>query len=130
MQEARAWREWLLRAVAGDPSKLQIMYAVDGERRLVEREMPWLPGYAGSRPVRKGNAAFEQRQLDVYGEILDALHQCNKHGVTGDEEAWAMRRKMLEFLETCWDSPDDGIWEVRGPRRQFTHSKVMAWLAF
>ena len=130
VEEARAWREWLLRAVAGDPSKLQIMYAIDGGRRLTEETIPWLPGFEGSRPVRVGNAAFEQRQLDVYGEILDALHQCRLHGLEADNDSWALRRKLLEFLETCWDAPDEGIWEVRGPPRQFTHSKVMAWVAF
>jgi GH15 family glucan-1,4-alpha-glucosidase len=130
MDEARAWREWLLRAVAGDPSKLQIMYAVDGERRLDEEEIPWLPGYEGSSPVRVGNAAYRQRQLDVYGEVMDALYQCHVHGLPPEPEAWAIRRALLEFLETCWTEPDDGIWEVRGPPRQFTHSKVMAWVAF
>jgi GH15 family glucan-1,4-alpha-glucosidase len=129
-QEAEAWREWLLRAVAGDPSKLQIMYAVDGRRRLDEQEIPWLPGYEGSTPVRVGNAAFQQKQLDVYGEVMDALYQCHTHGMPAEENAWNMRLSMLEFLETCWDQPDEGIWEVRGPARQFTHSKVMAWVAF
>ncbi len=128
--EARDWREWLLRAIAGDPSKLQIMYGVDGERRLDEQEIPWLPGYEGSLPVRIGNGAYRQRQLDVYGEVMDALHQCHEHGMPGDENSWNLRRGMLEFLETCWDQPDEGIWEVRGPARQFTHSKVMAWVAF
>jgi GH15 family glucan-1,4-alpha-glucosidase len=130
MDEACSWREWLLRAVAGDPSKLQIMYAVDGRRRLDEQEIPWLPGYEGSAPVRVGNAAYRQNQLDVYGEIMDALHQCHTHGLPAEEEAWSMRLVMLEFLETCWNKPDEGIWEVRGPARQFTHSKVMAWVAF
>ncbi len=129
-EEALAWREWLLRAVAGDPSKLQIMYAVDGERRLDEEEIPWLAGYEGSKPVRVGNAAHGQRQLDVYGEVMDALYQCHTHGLAPDADAWSIRRGMLEFLETCWSEPDDGIWEVRGPPRQFTHSKVMAWVAF
>jgi GH15 family glucan-1,4-alpha-glucosidase len=130
MEEARAWREWLLRAVAGDPSKLQIMYGVDGERRLDEEEIPWLSGYEGSTPVRVGNAAFRQHQLDVYGEVMDALYQCHVHGLAPEPEAWDIRRAMLEFLETCWTEPDKGIWEVRGPPRQFTHSKVMAWVAF
>jgi GH15 family glucan-1,4-alpha-glucosidase len=129
-EEARAWREWLVRAVAGDPSKLQIMYALDGERRLDEEEIPWLAGYLGSRPVRVGNAAYKQRQLDVYGEVMDALYQCHTHGMPPEENAWNIRRAMLEFLETCWQEPDEGIWEVRGPPRQFTHSKVMAWVAF
>ena len=128
--EARDWREWLLRAIAGDPSKLQIMYGVDGARRLGESEIPWLPGYEGAAPVRAGNAAFAQRQLDVYGEVMDALYQCHTHGMPADSEGWNIHRAMLEFLETCWDEPDQGIWEVRGPARQFTHSKVMAWVAF
>jgi GH15 family glucan-1,4-alpha-glucosidase len=130
LDEARAWREWLLRAVAGDPSRLQIMYGVDGTRRIEEHEVPWLPGYERSAPVRIGNAAFRQRQLDVYGEVLDALHQCGRYGLTPSQDAWDLRRKLLEFLEGIWDQPDEGIWEVRGPRRQFTHSKVMAWVAF
>jgi GH15 family glucan-1,4-alpha-glucosidase len=130
MDEAREWREWLLRAVAGDPSKLQIMYAIDGKRRLDEQEIPWLTGYEASRPVRIGNAAFGQRQLDVYGEVMDALYQCHMHGLAPEEDSWNLRRAMLEFLETCWQEPDEGIWEVRGPPRQFTHSKVMAWVAF
>jgi GH15 family glucan-1,4-alpha-glucosidase len=129
-QEASDWREWLLRAVAGDPSKMQIMYAVDGRRRLEEEEIPWLPGYEASAPVRVGNAAYQQNQLDVYGEVMDALYQCHTHGLPASEDAWNMRRIMLEFLETCWDQPDEGIWEVRGGARQFTHSKVMAWVAF
>jgi GH15 family glucan-1,4-alpha-glucosidase len=130
IDEALAWREWMLRAVAGDPAKLQILYGVDGTRRVTEFEVPWLAGYEGARPVRVGNAASEQRQLDVYGEVMDALYQCHELGFPPDPHAWDIRRKMLEFLETCWDQPDDGIWEVRGPRRQFTHSKVMAWVAF
>jgi GH15 family glucan-1,4-alpha-glucosidase len=130
LDEARAWREWLLRAVAGDPSKLQILYGVDGERRIDEVEIPWLPGYCGSRPVRVGNAAIRQRQIDVYGELMDALFQCHRYGIGPLPDAWDLRRKILEFLETCWEEPDDGIWEVRGPPRKFTHSKVMAWVAF
>jgi GH15 family glucan-1,4-alpha-glucosidase len=130
LEEAQAWREWLLRAVAGDPSKLQIMYAVDGARRLEEREIPWLPGYEGSCPVRVGNAAFEQRQLDVYGEVIDALYQCDRYGIAPALDARKLQRKLLEFLESGWQEVDDGIWEVRGPRRHFTHSKVMAWVAF
>jgi GH15 family glucan-1,4-alpha-glucosidase len=130
LEEAKAWREWLLRAVAGDASELQIMYAVDGERRLGEEEIPWLPGYERSAPVRVGNGAYRQRQLDVYGEVMDALFQCHVHGLPGDAESWNLRRGLLEFLETCWDQEDEGIWEVRGPARHFTHSKVMAWVAF
>jgi GH15 family glucan-1,4-alpha-glucosidase len=130
LDEARDWREWLLRAVAGDPSKLQILYGVDGERRIEETEIPWLPGYAGSRPVRVGNAAIRQRQLDVYGELMDALFQCARYGIPSSPDAWDLRHKVLEFLETSWEEPDDGIWEVRGPQRKFTHSKVMAWVAF
>jgi GH15 family glucan-1,4-alpha-glucosidase len=128
-EEASAWREWLLRAVAGTPSQLQIMYGVAGERRLLERPIPWLPGYEGSAPVRVGNAASEQFQLDVYGELIDAMHQCYRFGLEPDEPAWNVQRALLDFLESNWDQPDDGIWEVRGPRRDFTHSKVMAWLA-
>jgi GH15 family glucan-1,4-alpha-glucosidase len=130
IDEGRAWREWLLRAVAGDSSKLQILYGVDGTRRVGEEEVPWLRGYEGARPVRVGNAASKQRQLDVYGEIMDAMYQCHKLGLPPDPHAWNVRRKLLEFLETCWDRPDHGIWEVRGPSRQFTHSKIMAWVAF
>ena len=130
LDEARAWREWLLRAVAGDPSELQIMYGVDGERRLAEEEIPWLSGYENSSPVRVGNAAYRQRQLDVYGEVMDALYQGHLHGLPGSDDSWNLRRSLLEFLEGCWDKPDEGIWEVRGPARHFTHSKVMAWVAF
>jgi GH15 family glucan-1,4-alpha-glucosidase len=129
--EAGAWRDWLLRAVAGDPSRLQIMYGPAGERRLPETEIDWLRGYEGSRPVRIGNGAVQQFQLDVYGEVNDALYQARKVECAGDDAAaWALQTKLLEFLETAWDEPDEGIWEVRGPRRQFTHSKVMAWVAF
>ena len=118
--EARAWREWLLRAVAGDPSKLQILYGVDGERRLGEEEIPWLPGYDGSRPVRVGNAAYEQRQLDVYGEVMDVdCTSASAHGLQPDDDAWALQRSMLEFLESHWDEPDEGIWEMRGPAAAF-----------
>jgi GH15 family glucan-1,4-alpha-glucosidase len=128
--EARSWRDWLLRAVAGDASKLQIMYGVAGERRLSEHEVGWLPGYAGSAPVRVGNAASEQRQLDVYGEVLDALCQARIAGLQPDFDAWSLQRKLVEFLESAWQEPDAGIWEVRGPYRHFTHSKVLAWVAF
>jgi GH15 family glucan-1,4-alpha-glucosidase len=127
--EAVAWREWLLRAVAGRPEQMQLMYGVEGERRLIEYELGWLPGYAGSRPVRVGNAASEQFQLDVYGELMDALHQARTHGIAPDESAWDVQRVLLEFLEGHWRDPDEGIWEVRGQRRHFVHSKVMAWAA-
>lgn len=129
VDEARAWRDWLLRAVAGDPSELQIVYGIGGERRLPEVELGWLPGYERSRPVRVGNAAVDQLQLDVYGEALDCLHQSRLR--TGpEEEAWALQKALLEFLEGAWRDPDHGMWEVRGPRRHFTYSKVMAWVAF
>ena len=128
-EEAVAWREWLLRAVAGEPSKLQIMYGVGGERRLVEQEIPWLPGYESSAPVRIGNAASEQLQLDVYGEIMDSMYQCYLFGLEPEPAAWNVQRAMLRFLDANWQAPDEGIWEVRGPRRQFTHSKIMAWVA-
>ena len=128
--EAHAWRVWLLRAAAGDPSALQIMYGVAGERRLSELTLDWLPGYEQSRPVRIGNAATEQFQLDVYGEVLDALHQGRAHDLEMSKEAWSLQRRLLLFLEHAWKEPDEGIWEVRGPRQHFTHSKVMAWVAF
>jgi GH15 family glucan-1,4-alpha-glucosidase len=127
--EARAWRDWLLRAAAGAPAQLQIMYGLAGERRLTEFEVEWLPGYDGSRPVRIGNAAHEQLQLDVYGEVLDALHQARKGGLDGGEDDVNFQRAVLEHLETVWDRPDQGIWEVRGDSRHFTYSKVMAWVA-
>ena len=127
--EARAWREWLLRAAAGKPSELQIMYGVAGERRLTELEVPWLPGYEGSRPVRIGNAAHGQLQLDVYGEVMDALHQCYRVGLPPEDAAWRLQRALLQYLEGAWQEPDEGIWEVRGGRKPFTHSKVMAWVA-
>jgi GH15 family glucan-1,4-alpha-glucosidase len=128
--EAKAWREWLVRAVAGSPAQMQIMYGIAGERRLPEVELPWLPGYAGSAPVRIGNAAAAQLQLDVYGEVMDALYQGCKGGLARDDAAWAMQRALLGHLEKVWQEPDEGIWEVRGPRRHFTYSKVMAWVAF
>jgi hypothetical protein len=127
-EEAGAFREWLLRAAAGSPSQLQIMYGVAGERRLPEEEIPWLPGYEQSRPVRLGNLAYQQRQLDVYGELLDAMHRCWR-SLPPAPHAWQLERALVEFLETIWEAPDEGIWEVRGPRRHFTHSKVMAWVA-
>ena len=128
--EAVAWRDWLLRAVAGDPAQLQIMYGVAGERRLPELELPWLPGYEGSGPVRTGNGAAQQRQLDVPGEVMDALHQARLAGIPPDAEAWQMQRALLEWLESGWREPDCGLWEVRGEPRHFVHSKVMCWVAF
>ena len=128
--EARAWRDWFLRAIAGSPDALQIMYGVSGERRLTEVVLPWLPGYAGSTPVRIGNGASGQLQLDVFGEVGDALFHARVNGLEPLPDAWALNRKLLEWLETGWRQPDEGIWEVRGPRRHFTHSKVMAWVAF
>jgi len=128
-QEASDWREWLLRAVAGEPSQAQILYGVAGERLVPEWELGWLPGYAGSTPVRVGNAAYSQFQLDVYGEVMDALHTARRLGLPPDENAWHVQRRMVEYVERVWREPDEGIWEVRGPRRHFTHSKVMAWVA-
>ncbi|MBA3961075.1 MAG: glycoside hydrolase family 15 protein [Chthoniobacterales bacterium] len=128
--EARAWREWLLRAIAGSPSQVQIMYGVSGERRLEERELPWLSGYENSQPVRVGNAAAGQFQLDVFGEVLDAIYQAHRSGLESSDADWRLQAALLHFLETRWEKPDEGIWEVRGPRRPFTHSKVMAWVAF
>jgi len=130
LEEAAAWRNWLLRAVAGDPGDLQILYGPAGERRLPEGELPWLPGYEGARPVRIGNAASSQLQLDVYGEMMDVLHVARRAGLEPDPDAWALQKAILRHLEEAWREPDEGIWEVRGPRRHFTHSKVMAWLAF
>jgi len=128
--EARDWTNWLLRAVAGDPSQLQILYGIAGERRLPELELDWLPGYEGSRPVRVGNAASLQLQLDVFGEVMDALHLARRVGLAPTEAGWALQRTLMGYLEKIWQEPDEGIWEVRGPRRHFTHSKVMAWVAF
>ena len=130
VKEATCWREWLLRAVAGSPRDLQILYAVDGARRLAEVELPWLPGYRGAAPVRIGNAAANQLQLDVYGEVMDTLHLARLSGLPPEPAAWPLQLAMLDFLESIWQEPDDGIWEVRGPRRHFTHSKMMAWVAF
>jgi GH15 family glucan-1,4-alpha-glucosidase len=130
LDEAREWREWLLRAVAGSPSELNILYGLHGERRLTELELPWLPGYENSSPVRTGNAAYKQYQLDIFGEVAETLYQAREAGMgpprhSRNEIALA----MLEFLETGWERPDEGIWEVRGPRRHFVHSKMMAWVA-
>ncbi len=127
--EARSWREWLLRAVAGDPSQLQIMYSLDGARRIPEAELGWLAGYEGSVPVRSGNAAAGQLQLDVWGEVLDGLALARRSGIAVDDDAWDLQTGLMEHLERVWDQPDNGLWEIRGPRRQFTHSKVMAWVA-
>jgi len=129
LAEARAWREWLLRAIAGNPAKLQIMYALDGTRRLPEAELPWLAGYEGSRPVRTGNAASDQLQLDVWGETLDVLALARDTGIGTHDDAWDVQTALMDHLEGAWDQPDNGIWEMRGPRRHFTHSKVMAWVA-
>jgi GH15 family glucan-1,4-alpha-glucosidase len=128
--EAKAWRFWLGRAIAGDPQDIQIMYGVAGERRLAEWEAGWLPGYEASAPVRIGNAAAGQLQLDVYGEVIDALQLSCKSGLHDDRHTWSLQRSLLGFLEQHWAEPDDGLWEVRGPRRHFVHSKVMAWVAF
>jgi GH15 family glucan-1,4-alpha-glucosidase len=129
-EEANAWRQWLARAVAGDPSDVQIMYGVAGERRLPEWEATWLPGYENSAPVRIGNAASGQFQLDVYGEVIDALYMSLKAGIRPDRHTWALLRSLLGYVEEHWDDPDEGLWEVRGGRRHFVHSKVMAWVAF
>jgi GH15 family glucan-1,4-alpha-glucosidase len=127
--EARAWRDWLLRAAAGAPAQAQIMYGIAGERRLPELEVPWLPGYEGSRPVRIGNDAHGQLQLDVFGEVMDALHQARAGGLHAREADWAFQRALLEHLESIWSEPDQGMWEIRGPAQHFTYSKVMAWVA-
>jgi GH15 family glucan-1,4-alpha-glucosidase len=129
-EEARAWREWLLRAVAGSPAQMQIMYGIAGERRLYENKLPWLPGYEKSAPVRVGNAAHQQTQLDVYGELLDALHQARKGGLAPEESGWELQLAILEHLENVWQNPDEGIWEVRSGPQHFVYSKVMAWVAF
>jgi GH15 family glucan-1,4-alpha-glucosidase len=129
-EEANAWREWLLRAVAGSPPQMQIMYGIRGERRLTEWEVPWLPGFENSRPVRIGNAAHNQLQLDVYGEIMDALHQARQSGIAGSESGWELQKEFLKHLTKIWREPDAGIWEVRGELRHFTYSKAMCWVAF
>jgi GH15 family glucan-1,4-alpha-glucosidase len=128
-EEAKAWRQWLLRAIAGEPAKMQIMYGLRGERRLTEFEVPWLPGYENSAPVRIGNAAHQQFQLDVYGEVMDSFYVGRKQKLDLEPEAEAVENALMEFLATAWKEPDEGIWEVRGPRRHFTHSKMMAWVA-
>jgi GH15 family glucan-1,4-alpha-glucosidase len=128
--EAIAWREWLLRAAAGSPEDLQTLYGVTGERRLDEYEVSWLPGYGGAAPVRVGNAASKQFQLDVYGEVMDTLHLARAASLAPEQADWKIQVALLKFLESNWEQPDEGIWEVRGPRQHFTHSKVMAWVAF
>jgi GH15 family glucan-1,4-alpha-glucosidase len=128
--EARAWRDWLLRAVAGGPEQIQIMYGIGGERRLPEWTADWLPGFEHARPVRVGNAAASQLQLDVFGEIADAMFQARLRGMPASPRSQAIGKALMDHLERMWNQPDEGIWEVRGPRRHFTHSKVMAWVAF
>ncbi|MFJ5274110.1 glycoside hydrolase family 15 protein [Streptomyces sp. NPDC088358] len=128
-EEAEAWRDWLLRAVAGDPADLQIMYGLSGERRLPEFELPWLRGFAGSYPVRIGNEAVKQLQLDVYGEVIDSLELARRSGLPSKPHMWRLQCALMDFLRTAWRQPDEGIWEVRGPRRHFVYSKVMAWVA-
>ncbi|MCX4761018.1 glycoside hydrolase family 15 protein [Streptomyces sp. NBC_01275] len=129
LEEAEAWRDWLLRAVAGDPAELQIMYGLAGERRLPEYEVPWLAGFAGSAPVRIGNGAVKQRQLDVYGEVLDSLSLARRSGLPSKPHMWSLQALLLKFLRTEWHKPDEGLWEVRGGQRHFVHSKVMVWVA-
>jgi GH15 family glucan-1,4-alpha-glucosidase len=127
--EARAWRRWLMRAAAGSPEELQIMYGLHGEQRLTECTLDWLAGFESSRPVRIGNAAYSQLQLDVFGELTSVLHASRRYGIGRPDEAWALQRVLIEHLEKIWRDPDEGIWEIRGPPRHFVHSKVMAWLA-
>jgi GH15 family glucan-1,4-alpha-glucosidase len=129
VEEATAWREWLLRAVAGNASQMNIMYGLGGERRLPELELTWLPGYEGSAPVRVGNAAYQQFQWDVFGEVMAALHLVRRSGIPPASHSWEVQCHLLDYLESAWNKPDEGIWEVRGPRRHFTHSKLMAWVA-
>ena len=129
LDEAQAWRDWLLRAVAGKASQMNLMYGVAGERRLTEIELDWLAGYEDSRPVRVGNAAHRQFQLDVFGEVMDAVHLARRKGIHVEEHAWDLQRHLLEYVEQVWHEPDEGIWEVRGGRRHFTHSRIMAWVA-
>ena len=129
-EEAKSWRQWLLRAIAGSPAQMQTIYGVGGERRLDESEIPWLSGYENSKPVRIGNAASRQFQLDVYGEVLAVMWQADHVGMKMEEPDWALMVQLMKFLESHWQEPDEGIWEVRGGRKHFTHSKMMAWLAF
>jgi GH15 family glucan-1,4-alpha-glucosidase len=128
-REVGAWRDWLLRAIAGQPETLQVLYSLDGARRLPESELPWLSGYEGSSPVRTGNAASGQLQLDVWGETLDALFLARQAGLPANRDAWALQAALMDYLESAWREPDNGLWEVRGDRQHFTHSKVMAWAA-
>ncbi|GGQ23639.1 glucoamylase [Streptomyces griseomycini] len=128
-EEAEAWRNWLLRAVAGDPADLQIMYGLAGERRLPEFELPWLSGFGGAAPVRIGNAAVDQLQLDVYGEVMDSLDLARRSGLSPQPDVWALQTVLMDYLRTAWRQPDEGLWEVRGGRRHFVHSKVMVWVA-
>ena len=128
--EAQSWRQWLLRAIAGSAAQMQIMYGVHGERRLDEREIPWLSGYENSKPVRIGNAASDQFQLDVFGGVLQSMYQSHVTGLETSESDWRLMVELMRFLESNWEKPDEGIWEVRGGRKQFTHSKMMVWVAF
>jgi hypothetical protein len=130
LDEAKRWRAWLIRAIGGEPSLVQIFYGIGGERFMPERTLPWLSGYEGAKPVRVGNAAAAQLQLDIYGEVLDALFQSRDRRLVSDAADWMLQIELLKHLEIIWEFPDEGIWEVRGPRRHFTHSKVMAWVAF
>jgi GH15 family glucan-1,4-alpha-glucosidase len=130
VEEARAWRGWLLRTIAGSPSQMQILYGTHGERRIPEFEIEWLAGYENSKPVRIGNAASNQFQLDVYGEVMSSLYHAQEAGIDIEETDWALQLALMKFLESHWQDPDEGIWEVRGGRKHFTHSKMMAWLAF
>jgi GH15 family glucan-1,4-alpha-glucosidase len=129
LEEAQAWRDWLQRSVAGSPDQIQIVYGLSGERQLIEWQVPWLPGYQSAAPVRIGNAASDQLQLDVFGELIDAIYQARKHFLAPVASAWAQQLTLIEHLEDIWELPDQGIWEVRGGRRQFTYSKIMAWVA-
>jgi GH15 family glucan-1,4-alpha-glucosidase len=128
--EALGWRDWLVRAIAGDPSRIQTIYGVGGERRLPESFLDWLPGYEHSHPVRIGNAAVTQLQIDIYGEVMDVMHQARRAGIPAHAQSWEVQKLLLEYLERIWREPDEGLWEVRGPRQHFTHSKMMAWVAF
>jgi len=128
--EAVAWRAWLLRGLAGSAEDLQILYSVTGERHLPECELPWLAGYEGAWPVRVGNAACDQFKLPVYGEVMGMLHQARAAGLEPESHVWQIQRALLPLIAGCWNRPDEGLWEIRGPRRHFSHSKVMAWVAF